>query len=191
MAMDWILGWWDDPACSTSDAPPYGLQEYEGPVHVLLDLVTAAQLEQYGDTVIVERIVGNYLLYNRSDYSFLMNVRCQVTQPNQVFGQSYYNIWDGEYADDRFLWQKISALALDASNMANSNWGIHQHPEFNTLDIRVNRRLSDMDNLSLIFAPRCAPSSVAAGLPNFYGLPFDEGFDRWYLGAWIRVLIKF
>lgn len=154
--LDWHVGWWSEDGLTT------GAQSQQ----VVLTLITDAELLQYEDDLIVERVIGQYLLLNNSETPTIAHLRLAVRPENET---AVFTL-DTEQsinADEQFMWHKVQYLEGNANNM-NA-----QHPEWSHIDCRVNRRLQGLDRLVLT-------------------LDFMDGLvtNPFAFGAWIRVLVK-
>jgi len=161
--MDWLVGWW------TEQAEP-SLPSATG--QVILPLVSDADLASYEDDVIVERVIGQYLLANPgTGDSYHIHARLTV-RPESDVGVWSASIENFTMADEKFLWHKIHVLSPQTRNM-----GPDVHPEWSHLDVRVNRKVEELERLCLIFEP----TTLFGATP---------GTDPFNYAAWIRVLVK-
>lgn len=165
--LDWHIGWWDIDGA-------VGLNEETGASGVILPLINSAELEKYEDDLLVERVIGQYFIWNLTDASVLFMCRLEVqTEDETGFASS---LWDASTADRPFMWHKVLLLPPFGTNMGNVDHDMH--PEWSHLDVKVNRRLSDVQTLQFIIDPRgSAPLNMGAT-------------DNWRYAAWIRVLVK-
>lgn len=167
MAMDWIVGWW-----STAYSTSAGTAVY-------LQLISGSELEDKGDNLVVERIVGQYYFANAdaTGASHLMHTRIVVRPEALPAGPFVNDITTADGAEERFLWHKVHKADLEGFGTGAANLGMLCHPEWSHLDVKVNRRMGDNDVLLFIFQPTV----------GFFG----ETNDVFNYAAWIRVLVKY
>lgn len=154
--LDWVVGFWSEALSTGQDS-------------TILPLVDEAQLLDYEDDLVVERVVGQYFLRNLTEQTQL--IACRLYETDVANGGSPpWNLWSFEDADQMFMWHKIHLLDVTA-NFGSRNMFSAAHPEWSHIDCRVNRRLHDMKELRF-HIDALTPLTVY----------------EW--GAWIRVLVK-
>lgn len=155
--LDWLVGWWTEKEELGSAS-----------AQVILPLVSDADLVQYEDDCIVERVVGQYYLEAGTSGTTLVHTRLTV-RPESDVGIWSASISNFHMADEKFLWHKVHALTASTRNLAPDI-----HPEWSHIDCRVNRKLEELQRLVFIFEPE----TVLSAETNF----------KW--GVWIRVLVR-
>lgn len=168
--LDWITGWWTEVTASGPDW--FTVSPFTTP---MLQLVSDADLREHGDDVVVERVIGQYMLESDAgnDTSGIVHMRLVVRpeDPAAVVTPVWAApITTSAMAEERFLWHKVHYLNNGTRQLAPDI-----DPEWSHLDCRVNRRLQELDRLVLIWQL----------------MPFAAGVEQTYrCGAWIRVLIS-
>lgn len=159
MQLDWHVGWWSESLVNTTDVEN-------------LDLINLADLDKYEDDIIVERVVGQYFLRsNATDGPHLFATRlytCDTAQSESGVNLNLFLFDDADYA---FMWHKVQVLDMLGNAGSQNMFSSASHPEWSHIDVKVNRRLSDMKLL------RFRIDSFTPDVSFTYG-------------AWIRVLVK-
>jgi len=173
VAKDWITGWW-----STSTGTSVNQD-------VVLTLITSSELEDKGDSLRVERVIGQFCITNTNNEtapSAPLLVHCRlVTRPSEITNGPYLpDISLAENAEEFFMWHKV--LMLPSYNvmgdiMPRNNMEPRMHPEWSHIDCKVKRALNNNEELLLTFQP----------VLDFFGAS-DTGSFSW--AAWIRVLVS-
>lgn len=157
--MDWVVGWWTEQ-----------IELPQAAGQVILPLIGDAELASYEDDVIVERVIGQYLLANPSATGDAVHLHARLTvRPESDVGIWSASIENFVMADEKFLWHKVHILSPASRNLAPDI-----HPEWSHLDVRVNRKVEELERLCLIFEP-----STLFGTATTFNY-----------AAWIRVLVK-
>lgn len=163
MALDWIVGWWSETTNLTA-----AFQQ------VQLTLITLNELEDKGDSLRVERVIGQYYIENNdSDFGVLVHARIVVRPSHPALGAWSMPIYDAEGAEEKLMWHKVHYLGGRGSNMG----GPGSHPEWSHIDVKVNRALNDNEELLLILES---------------GAPFHDAEEagQFRYAAWLRVLVS-
>lgn len=163
MSIDWIVGWWSE---STNLQAAFEQTQ--------LTLITLNELEDKGDSLRVERVIGQYYLENIDSVNgVLCHVRLVVRPSHPALGAWEMPITDAEGAEEKLMWHKVHYLGGRGTNVG----GPSAHPEWSHIDVKVNRSLNDNEELLLII--ECGPP---------FHDPEEQGQVRY--AAWIRVLVK-
>lgn len=155
--LDWLVGWWTDEGELGSAS-----------AQVILPLVSDADLADFEDDCIVERVIGQYYLEAGTGGTVHLHSRL-VVRPESDVGIWSASIANFTMADEQFLWHKVHAMTASTRNLAPDI-----HPEWSHIDCRVNRKLEGLERLCLIFEPTTVLST--------------ETTYKW--GAWLRVLVR-
>lgn len=183
MKTDWIVGWWstiqDDNGDPVDDGWFAG-----GPLaqSARFQLISTGELYDYEDDIIVERVVGQFLVINSSSGRTLpLHMRLEVEDEQLASaGVSTFDLFDINNADRPFMWHKL--LLVPPGDVTNMNAN-QSHPEWGHIDCRVNRRMSNVQQLVLRI--QTIPLDYTFGPYNAM-----TGTDLWWFGAWLRVLVK-
>lgn len=171
--LDWVMGHWSEVDPVTGDVDSFTIP-CDGTL-VTLQLIADADLADHSDDMIVERVVGQYLLsYNGTAPAVGFCAMRMSVRPEDP-GAAILSTWQAPItsavmADEKFMWHKQHVIGAGTRNLAPDI-----HPEWSTLDVRVNRRLEELDRLCLMF------QATTGG-----------GFDATVFSAqaWLRVLVR-
>lgn len=162
-SLDWVVGWWFEGMASNIVG-----------TETVLSLVGLPELEVYENDLIIERVVGQYKLVNMDTAGnpTVMHARLYTTSVDGTGVGPGYIISDFATAEQQFMWHKVHYLeAASSSPEAATNMASTLHPEWSHLDVKVNRRLGDLEELRL----------------QFQTWSNDQGYQY---AAWIRVLVR-
>jgi len=173
--LDWVMGHWSeyDPGDGMLDSFTVPL---DGTL-VTLQLIADADLADHQDDIIVERVIGQYLLNctlaTTSSVGYCaMRMAVRPEDPGAAILSTWQApITSAVMADEKFMWHKQHILNHGTRNLAPD-----VHPEWSTLDVRVNRRLQELERLCLMFQ-----GTTGGGFSATSSMTCQ---------AWIRVLCK-
>lgn len=156
--LDWVIGWWSE-----------GYATEVGPT--LLSLIGLPELAEYEHDLVIERVIGQYYIQNLTTSDVVtVHTRLYTTEVNGAGSAPVYNLNLFDDANQQFMWHKVHVLDV-AENFGARNMFSAAHPEWSHIDVKVNRKLGDLEEL------------------RFHIQPMEAAAEYAY-AAWIRVLIR-
>lgn len=154
---DWVVGWWSERqkgsgATCSSHLQTFSINDQQMSI---IQLLNDADLAEHTDDVLVERVVGQYMLAFAPDLSDEEHTSCGVhmrltTRPEDADTGAVFAARISPYknADEKFMWHKVHILGEGAPALYPQH-----HPEWSHIDVKVNRRVEELERLVLLVEP--------------------------------------
>lgn len=189
---DWVT------AVFTEGDDDYSELDVTGPATLQVYLIDGPDLEDKGDTLRVERVVGSvwYKAISAAGWNAYLGIaeRIYVAELDFNNNTTIHALWNAGDLDRDFLWERRRVLGpeyltgynfqcLCTGEAVPSTWEFNSHnsdPYWTQVDVRVARRLKDREVL-------CYQVSIV----DLKGLQVDPGDITLHIGAWMRVGVRF